>query len=157
MDSVSAGNIVRDTLRTYLTDPYSTAGGDARDGSYWIFYNEPNIATKFPQIELNKIDNPSNPIEIGSNYMEDERLFLNIWFYSKNGFKVVVDGTTYINSQLVEYYLGQIKQTLKAQFNTMFNQCVKSYKHINTTRVEYDPDRQLYFGAVTIHVQYFNR
>ncbi len=146
-------NIVRDNLRTNLTDPYVTAGGSART---WIYTDEPLASAQYPRIQIKKVDNPTTPIDIGPNYMEHEQLFLNIWFYNKAGFKITVNSVEYKNEQLTEYYLGQIKGTLKAQFNTLHNAGVGGYKHINTTNVEYDPETQLFFGAVTIRVWYFN-
>jgi len=156
-DSITAIKEIRNVLRTYMIDPYETAGGNYRGGSLWVFSDEPSTHAKFPKIEIKKVDNPTIPIDIGDNYMEYEQLFLNVWFQSKNGFKVTVSEVEYKNSQLVEYGLGQIKQTLKAQFNTLHTAGVKMYKHINTSRIEYDPDTQLYFGSVTIRIAYFNR
>lgn len=156
MDSISAINIVRDTLRLYLTDPYVTAGGTTRESSSWIRGDEPDTGFKYPKIEILKLDNPTTPIDIGPEYMEHEQLMLNIWFYSKNGFKLTVSGTEYTNAQVVEYYLGQIKQCLKGKFNYMYNLGVGGYKHYKTTKVEYDPESQLYFGSVSIRVWYFN-
>lgn len=157
MDSITALNKVRDTLRNNLTDPYSLAGGSTRSGNMWIYTDEPISGAKFPQIQIYKFDNPSEPISIGSNYYEYEQLIFRIWFLSKNGFKVTVSGTTYVNAQLVEYMLGQIKQTLKSEFNTMFDEGVKNYRHINTSQVIYDKDTQLYQGFVLGQVSYFNR
>jgi len=157
MDTVTGLNVVRDTLRTHLVDPYTIAGGNARGGSYWVFGNEPITSAKYPQIQLKKIDNPSEPISMGPNYMEHEQLFINIYFYNKNGFKITVDGTTYQNAQMTEYYLGLIKSTLKDNFMVMAEQCARGYKHINTTQIEYDPDTQLYYGAVTIRIRWFQR
>ena len=82
-------------------------------------------------------------------------LYLNVWFYIKNGFKLNISGTEFQNAAAVEYYLGAIKTTLKAQNSTMFDLDVKGYKHLNTTTVGYDADTQLYYGAVTIQVEYF--
>ena len=155
MNNIQAINTIRDNLRTNLTDPYVTAGGKTRAG--WIFADEPIAGASYPIIEIKKLDNPSVPIEIGSNYMEQHQLFLNIWFYTKNGFKINVNGTNYVNSQMVEYYLDQIKVTLKSQFNTLFDAGVGGYKHINTTVTDYDNDTQLYFGAVTIRVWFFRK
>ena len=157
MDSVTAGLTIRDNLRTNLTDPYTTAGGSRGTGVQWIYYNEPILSAKYPIVELKKVDNPSVPIDIGSNYMEYEQLFLNIWFSTKNGFKINVSGTEYVNSQLVEYYQGLIKSTLKAQFDTLHDAGAKMYKHVNTSPIEFDKETQLYFGSVTIRVSYFNR
>ena len=157
MDSITCTNAIRDSLRTNLTDPYVTAGGTARGGAYWIFANEPISAYKYPMIQILKVDNPTEVISIGSEYWEYEQVFLNLWFYTKNGFKITVDGTEYKNAQMTEYYLGQMKETLKAQFSTLFSAGVKGYKHVNTTNVEYDPDTQLYFGAVTIRVMFFKQ
>ena len=156
MDSITAINAIRDSLRTNLTDPYVAAGGTARAGDQWIFANEPHTVMKYPTIEIKKIDNPSEPISIGSDYWEQEQVFMNIWFYSKNGFKLTT-GNLYSNAQLVEYYLGQIKQTLKAQFDNLFVLDVRGYKHMNTTTVEYDPECQLYYGAVKIRVRFFQQ
>ena len=155
--SIEAINIVRDSLRTNLQDLYETAGGAHRGGSMYIFGNEPITAFKYPQIQLKKIDNPSEPIDIGYNYMEHEQLFINIWVYVKQGFKVTISGTEYTNAQVIEYLLGNIKTTLKAQASTLHDSGAKMYKHVNTTIVDYDPDTQLHFGAVTVRVAYFNR
>jgi len=65
--------------------------------------------------KLKKVDNPSMPISIGSDYWEQEEVYMKIWFYSKNGFKLTT-GNLYSNAQLVEYYLGQIKQNSKSSF-----------------------------------------
>ena len=157
MDSVTAINEVRDVLRDNITDPYVTAGGSARGGSMWISANEPHSTFKYPQIELLKINNPSDPISLGSDYWEQEQVFINIWFYTKNGFKITPESTEYKNAQLVEYYLGQIKETLKSAFTTLSDAGVKGYKHINTTIIQYDKDTQLYFGAVTIRVRFFKQ
>jgi len=157
MDSVTSLNAIRDTLRTHLTDPYVYAGGKTRDASTWIWANEPHSTFKYPQIEIKKVDNPSEPISIGANYWEQEQVFANIWFYSKNGFKLTVSGTEYKNAQLVEYYLGQIKQTLKANFAELACADANGYKHVNTTRIEYDTDTQLYYGAVTVRVRFFQQ
>ena len=157
MNSVTALNVVRDSLRTNLVDPIVTAGGTARDGSMWIYGNEPVSNNKFPRVELRKIDNPTENISIGSDYTEHERLFIEAWFYTKNGFKITVGGVEYSNAQLVEYYQGLIKTTLKAQFNALHALGVGGYRHLNTTRVEYDPETQLYYGNVLLRVWYFNR
>lgn len=156
IDSVTAINTIRDSLRDNLVDPYETAGG-SRESNMYIFSNEPHSTFKYPQIELLKIDNPSSPISIGSNYWEQEEVIINIWFYTKNGFKITPASTEYQNAQLVEYYLGQIKETLKENFNTLSDAGVKGYKHINTTKVDYDKDTQLYFGACTIRVRFFKQ
>ena len=156
MKSVTALIILRDSLRTNLTDPYVLAGGSVRGGTTWIWLDEPHTAFKYPQVVITKVDNPSRPIDIGPNYTEHEQLILNIWVYSKNGFKITVGGVEYSNAMLVEYYQGLIKETLKAQFNTLFAAGVKNYKHLNTSGVAYDPDTQLYYGNITCEVAYFN-
>lgn len=158
MDSISCMKIVRDSLRTNLTDPYATAGGNSRDSSTWIFCaNEPHSAVKYPQIELGKLDNPTEVIDIGYNYMEFEELYINVWFYTKNGFKVTIGGIEYTNGQLVEYYQGLIKTTLKAQASTLHDADAKMYKHINTSKYGYDKDTQMYYGNVVVRLAYFNR
>jgi len=153
---VTAINIVRDSLRDNLNDPYVLAGGSTRSGSMWIFSDEQIASGKFPQVQLLKIDNPSQVLDIGPTYTEYEQLFINVWFRTKNGFKITVGGTEYTNAQLVEYYLGLIKTTLKSQFSTLFDLGAKGYVHVNTTNPDYDADTQTYYGAVTIRVFYFN-
>ena len=155
IDTVTAINIVRDSLRDNLPDAYIYAGGQARGGSMWIFADEPRVGPKYPQIQIQKMDNPSEIISIGPEYGEREFLYLNINFYTKNGWKATIDSTEYSNSQFVEYYLGLIKTTLKSQFSTLFDAGVKGYRHLNTTQVAYDPKPQLYFGAISIKVEYF--
>lgn len=155
MDTITAINIVRDNLRTNLTDPITTAGGSRGTGIQWIFHSEPIVSYKYPIIQLKKIDNPTTVMSIGSDYWEEEEIFINIWFETKNGFKITTGGVEYLNEGLVEYYLGQIKTTLKSQFNTLFTAGAKGYKAINTTKVEYDQATQIYFGAVTIRIRFF--
>jgi len=155
MDAVTALTTIRDNLRTNLTDPYETAGGTARVN--WVFSDEPITSPKFPILEIKKADNPSDIISFGNtDYWEWELVFANMWFSCKNGFKITVSGTEYVNTKLVEYYLGQIKKTLKAQNNVLFAAGVKGLKAINTTKVEYDPTTQLYFGAVTMRIYFFH-
>lgn len=156
MDSITAINIVRDSLRTNLTDPYTYAGATARDGSVWIYADEPRVAAKYPQIQIKKLDNPSEVLSLGPTYGEREYLYLNVWLYFKNGWKFTIDGTEYKNSQAVEYMQGAVKTTLKAQLPALATAGAKGYRHLNTTTVAYDPETQLYFGAVTIQVQYFH-
>ena len=155
IDSITAINIVRDTLRENLVDPYTLAGGRERPG--WIFADEPIASPTYPLIQIKKSDNPSTPIDIGDNYMEHEQVFMKVWCSVKNGAKLTVSGVEYVNASLVEYMLGQIKQTLKSNFNTMFDLGVGGYKHVNTTQIGYNPDTQLYFGAVTVRVWFFTR
>jgi len=157
MDSITALNIIKDTLREHLQDPYVLAGGNNRGGENWIFTDEPLVAVKYPQIQILKFDNPSEPASIGPNYTEFEQLLFRVWFFSKNGFKIVVDGKEYVNAQLVEYELGQIKKVLKENFNNMFNQGVKNYRHMNTSTIGYDKDTQLYQAYVVGKVVYWNR
>ena len=153
MDAITAIDTIRDSLRTNLTDPYTLAGANDRGGSMWIFGDEPHTAYKYPQIEIKKIDNPSTIISMGQ--AEREFVYMNIWFYSKNGIGFTIGTTKRKNSAFVEYYLGLIKTTLKAQKSTLFDAGVKGYTHNNTTTVGYDPETQLYFGAVTIKVEFF--
>ena len=155
IDSINALTIIRNSLRVNLTDPYVLAGGTRGTNIEWCWLDEPVAVQKYPMIQLEKIDNPTRPISIGQNYWEEEKLFINIWFYSKHGFKLTISGTEYVNAPLVEYYLGKIKTTLKSQFSALHTAGVGSYKHINTTKVDYDPQTQLYYGAVTIGVRYF--
>jgi len=54
IDSITAINVVRDSLRENLIDPYTLAGGTARAGDTWIFANEPHTVTKYPTVEIKK-------------------------------------------------------------------------------------------------------
>ena len=153
MSSIQAINAVRDSLRTNLTDPRATAG-DTHSRTF-VYTDTPDAGTKYPRVQITKIDNPTQVLTIGYNYAERERLFLNIWFYTKRDFKLVIGGVTYNNEQLVEYYLGLIKTTLKAQASTLHTAGAIGYKHLNTTNWEYDPDTQLYYAAVTIGVEFY--
>lgn len=157
--SITLLNVLRDTLRTYLIDPYTYAvpTAQARDGSYWIFGDEPMNSAKYPAIQILKLTNPSVPISIGPEYWEHEQVFANIWFYSKNGFSINVNGVTYKNAQAVEYYLGEIKSTLKSKFLEMCSDGARDYKAVDTTPVQYNSETQLYFGAVTVRVRSFHQ
>ena len=156
MDTVTAIDKVRDSLRDNLTDAYVTAGGAHRGGDLWIFSDEPSSVARYPMIQLKKTDNPTEVISLGYSYTEFEQLFINIWFYCKNGFKITVSNVEYKNAKLAEYYQGLIKSTLKTDASNLHTDGTKGYRHINTSTVEYDPDTQLYFGAVTVRVFYFN-
>ena len=156
MKSVEAINIVRNKLRTNLQDPYALAGGNTRSGNMWIFADEPLVNSRFPVVQLLKVDNPTSVIDIGPNYMESEYLILNLWFKTKNGFKIWINNIEYNNAQLVEYYQGLMKETLKSKFLELHDEGV-IYRHLNTGTIGYDPDTQLYFGSVTIRLWYFNR
>ena len=59
MDAITAIYRVRDSLRDNLTDPYIAAGGDNRGGSTWIFSQQPMSGSKYPMIDIKKIDNPT--------------------------------------------------------------------------------------------------
>lgn len=159
MNELTAIEKVRDTLRTNLTDPRLTAGGEARNANnvHWIYADEPILSNKFPLIQLKKFNNPTEPISIGSSYTEFEELYIIIWFSTKNGFAITVSGTEYTNASLVSYYQSLIKTTLKGKFSTLFSDGVKGYKHVSTSTIEYDPTTQLYFGNVICRVFYFNQ
>jgi len=158
LDCVTGINTVRDFLRDNLIDPYTYISGCSdRGGEYWIFGNEPHSSPKYPQVEIKKIDNPTQVISIGKNYAEKEQAYLTVWLYCKNGFSVTISSTEYINAQFIEKYMGTIKTTLKAKFadNSFQDVGIQGYKHLSTSRVEYDPETQLYFGAVSIMIEYF--
>jgi len=155
MELIDAINAVRDTLRDNLIDPYVTAGGNSRNG-LWVFTDEPDAGAKYPRIQIKKFDNIIEPITIGSNFTEEEVLLLNVWFFSKNNFKLTVGGTVYKNDQLVDYYLGRIKNTLKSKMPDKVSDGIKGYKAVSTSPVEYDPETQLHYANVTISVKYYN-
>ena len=152
MDSDTALELLKTNLTTNLTDLYVTAGGKAR--VQWIFYNEPVSSPKYPIIEIKKVDNPETVISIGPNFTISEFVFANLWVNSKNGFKVTIDGTTYVNSRLVEYLLVQIKETIKDQFSTLMCSDVM-VRTINTTDIGYNSDTQLYYAACTVKIWFF--
>jgi len=156
MNNVNAITIVKQTLKDHLTDPLVTAGGD-RNNIDWIFENEPKSAYKYPKIEIIKNTQPKPTIlDIGPDYTTRNYLILAITFFTKNGFKITVSGTDYVNAQLVEYYLDtMIEPTLKAQFTDMFDQGVKNYKSLGTSTIGYNPETQVYFGNLNIMVEFF--
>jgi len=138
-----------------MTDVRVTAGGET--GRTFIYTDEPLSGAKYPRIQLEKVDNPTEVVDIGPNYMEHEYIFINCWVYSKLGFKVTISGTEYKNEQLVEYLFGNIGDTLKDKYTTMSDADVKEYRKINTTIVKLDPVTQLHYGAVTIKIAFWKR
>jgi hypothetical protein len=114
-----------------------------------------NIITGISAL-LPTVDNPTEIMDIGYDYMEEEQLFVNVWIYSKSGFKITIDGTEYSNAQLVEYYQGLIKETFKDKASDLHDEELTSYRHINTSAIGFDENTQLYFGSVMIRVRYFN-
>jgi len=155
--ALSLINVVRDNLRTNLTDPITLTSGSplARTGSNWIFADEPNSVKSYPMIELEKVDNPTTNISIGPNYTNHEMVFINIWCYVKNGFTITTSGVSYKNAQVVEYMLNSIKTTLKAQFSSLNTNCAGGFRVLNSAPIEYDPDTQLYYSQVSVRVWYF--
>ncbi len=153
MDNATAIDIVRDTLRNHLIDPLILAGG-TRGGLQYIYSDEP-LTFKHPFIQLKKGRSTSEVLDIGSEYTAYKQVFLNIYFHTKNGFKITVNGVEYTNAKLVEYYLEQIDICLKGQFSSMFDQGVKNYKAVGTTANDYNPDTQVYYGVITVRVAFF--
>lgn len=152
MDTNLALTTLKDNLNSNLTDLYVTAGGKVRE--QYIYYNQPISSPKYPIIEIKKVDNPESVLTIGPNFTTSEYVYANLWVYSKNGFKVVVDGTTYLNTSLVEYLMTHIKDTIKSQFSTLHTEGI-IVKSINTSQIIYDPVTQLYFAAVSIMIWFF--
>lgn len=155
MNAITALITIRDNLRSNVVDPFFYAGATSRSGSSFIFMDEPHSITKYPVIEIEKINNPSEIIEIGPEHMEWEMVFSNIWFTTKNGFKCTISGTEYSNSMLVQYYLDYMKNVLKGQLTVLHNLGVGGIKSINTTKVLYDSNTQTYSGALTIRCWFF--
>jgi len=155
MNSIECINIVRDTLRTNLTDVRIAAGGET--GRTFIYTDNPISSAKYPRVQLKKIDNPVVIMDIGTNYMEHEMVFINCWVYVKAGFKVTINDTLYTNEQLVEYLLGDIGDTLKAHQTDMNALGIGGYRKMNTGVVEYDEKTQLHYGVFTARVWFFKR
>lgn len=155
IDVVTLIKEIQTVLKNNMVDPYYQAGGNTRSPDSWIFYQEPNSHAKHPKIVMKKFDNFSRPIDIGPDYTEMEEVLVQIFFYSKNGFKIVVNGTTYSNEQFVEYELGKIKDILKQQFCALQTAGVKMYKCVNTSSIGYDPDTQVYWGYLIVRGAFF--
>lgn len=156
MKAITAMNVVRDSLRTNLADPYSTyMSGSTRAG--WIYTDEPLPNTKYPRIQIQKTETSTDVIDIGMRYCEHEQLFMDVWFYTKKGMKATIGGVTYENEQLVDYYQSLIQETLKADNENMYDEGVGGYRHLRTTDIGYDPETQIHYGAVKIRVWYFNQ
>ena len=156
MDIVSAQDVVRNCLRLYIQDPYVTAGGTARTSSHWIFTGEPNLRYKHPVIFVKDFDNPGRILNIGIQYIDQEWLVINVWFYTKANFKITIGDETYANKRLVNYYTGLIKSTLKTNQTYMWDLGVKGYSKVNTISAIYDSVKQEYYGAATIQVFWYN-
>ena len=160
MDSITAQLALRDLLRDYLTDPYTlfVPSQSARDGSYWIFADEPNSSSKYPKIEVLKgIDGLNEVIGMGSPYSDMEMNYFNVFFYVKNGTSITVSGTTYKNSQVCEYYSGLIKSTVKSHFSDIVSSDgIKDVVPVASPRPTYDPNTQLYYTYITFRVRFFN-
>ena len=160
MDSITAQLSIRDSLRDNLTDPYTlfSQSVDARDGSMWIFADEPHAGAKYPKVEVLKATGGINSvIGMGSPYTDVEHNYYNVFFYVKNGTTIVVDGTTYKNSQVVDYYQGLIKSTIKNQFSSLTSAGgIKDVISLTTSEIDYDSDTQLYYGYITFRVRHFN-
>lgn len=156
MDTVTATNIIRDELRDHLEDPYVLAGGRSR-GGLWIFTDDPRLDATFPRIQIKKATNTNQVLTIGPEYFDHERLFLDLTVFVKDGFKVVINGETYKNEQLVDYIQGDIKKVLKSRFSSLQDKGVGGFRNISTSDIGFDKDTHLYFGSVTVRVWFFWR
>jgi hypothetical protein len=157
MDIVSAQDIIRDCLRLYLIDPYETAGGNSRSGTHWIFTGEPDTRYKHPAIFIKLLDNPNKILNINQfDWTDQEFMIINIWFYTKAGFKITVGSEVYANNRLVDYYVGLIKTILKQNQTYLWDNGVKGFSKINTVNSRPSMNKQEYYGAATIRVFWFN-
>lgn len=160
LDSITIQLTIRDSLRTNLTDPYTLfdPAVTARSGEYWIYADEPHTSGKYPKVDVLKgADGLNNVIAMGSPYSDFEYNYYNVFFYVKNGTSIVVNGVTYKNSQVVEYYLGLIKSTIKSQFSNITSAGgIKDIIPVATTKPEYDSATQLYYGWVVFRTRHFN-
>ena len=160
MDSITAQLAIRDALRNSLVDPYTlfSPSASARSGEYWVFADEPHAGAKYPKVEvLKEVGGYNEVIGMGTPYSDVEHNYYNVYFYVKNGTSIVVDGTTYKNSQVVDYYQGQIKSTIKSQFNSITSaDGIKDVIPMVTSDIGYDSNTQLYYAYITFRVRHYN-
>ena len=93
MDLITIQLKVRDTLRNYLTDPYTlfSPAVSARSGSYWIYADEPHAGSKYPKIDVVQgSDGLNEVIGAGSPYTDFEYNYITVFFYAKNGTSILV-------------------------------------------------------------------
>lgn len=143
---------VRDILRTYLTDAYATAGGQDRE---FIYTDKPRLDAKMPRVFISKISSPNQMLNIGTDYSDRRFVPLEIFFYTKRDFKITVSDVEYKNELLVEYYLDQIGNCLKAYQTTTQAANIPAFKVLNTTNVNYDEEHQIYRGSIIVQYYYF--
>jgi hypothetical protein len=155
INSIDGINVLRDFLRDYLEDPYILAGGKERTS--WIFTDNPFSNATYPRVKLSLHNHSATPIDIGPNYMDWERVFVKIDFFTKQDFKVEIDGVVYKNEQLVHKYQNTIHDTLKEKFNELYSNGVKGYKLEGMSQSGFDPEYVCHKGYIIIRFWLFRR
>jgi len=159
--SVSEADIalaIKDVINTNLTDPYSlAAGGEAR--TTFTHTDKPRVDATYPRIEIRKLPGTNDIISIGTAYAEHSFAYFNIFFYTRKDFKLTVTinavSTEIKNENLVNYYLEQIKNTLKDNQSTTQALGIDGFKKLGTSEVMYDSDHKLYGGYLTVRYWFF--
>ena len=135
-------------LNNYLNDPYVIAGGTARN---WVHRDTPLGQATYPRIQVVKGSKENDIISLG--YSKKRTLLLNIFFYTRKGFKVVIDGTSYTNENLVEYCLEEIEDTLDTYRDSISS--TWGLKVSTSNEPIYIPDENNYIGMLTVRIFYF--
>ena len=154
-NSLNGINLVRDTLRQYLSDPYVLAGG--RERANWIFTDDPFSSATYPRIKLNIQDHTASPMDIGPNYMNWEQVVVRITFFTKNDFKVSIDGVTYSNEQLVYKYENEIHDVLKSKFNDLYSGGVKGFRLLSMGTPAFSSEYMSHTGYIIVRFWLFRR
>lgn len=155
VDSIDGINVVRDFLRDNLDDPYVLAGGRPR--ASWIFTDDPFSSATYPRIKIDLNEHTAEPMDIGPNYMNWERVFVKIQFFTKRDFKVEIDGKVISNEQLVYKYQNKIHNLLKSNFNNLYADGVKGFRLIGMSRAAFDPEYNCSTGYLICRFWLFRR
>lgn len=149
---------IKSILDTNLTDPRVTAGGPVR-GS-WVHTDLPLTQATYPRIQIKKLPGTNEIISMGTAYAEWSMAYFNIFFYSKNDFKInaTINGatTSIDNENIVSYYLEQIKHALKDNQATSQDLSIDGFKKVSTSPVFYNTDTKLHYGYLTVRYWFFD-
>lgn len=147
-------NIVRDVLRDNLEDPLEQWGHAERT---WIHTDYPLAVATLPRIQIMKRGpSTSEIIDIGPDFLEWKTLVLDIWFWTKLGFKWD-NGDTYLkDEEFVKEYLDKIWKTIKAKCEWLkLTYKITGLANLEEGTPEKETDSQRYRGVISIRIWYF--
>lgn len=133
-----------------LADPYETAGG--KNNRTWWHTDAPLLSATYPRGQIKKSTATTEIIDLG--YDEWKTGIFMLYFYTKDGFTVTVDGTKLKNERLCEYYATLIEDALRTNRDDIDD--IWGLKVSVSDEPIFLPGEKLHAVALTVRIFYFN-